>query len=174
LFTKCSKEENRDYRNLIEQSTEQNNQTSIIQAQIPYSTQRLHPLTILPSQTPKANKQPSTAKIPTTTHYSPRLTNPFTMSCNGGSCDNSVGLVPGKRITHNEFVAGWRSKNPNATSEDIAACNKFFEDMIRIGAVRLVAQSTYVMIPEQEFDNKIKEYMESKYSSGCQGGSCQQ
>jgi hypothetical protein len=85
-----------------------------------------------------------------------------------------MGLAPGKRITHNEYVSGWHAKNPNATSEDLAACNKFFEDMIRIGAVRLVAQGTYVMIPGQEFNNKIKEWLESKYSSGCQGGSCQQ
>jgi hypothetical protein len=85
-----------------------------------------------------------------------------------------MGLAPGKRITHNGYVSGWHSNNPNATSEDLAACNKFFEDMIRIGAVRLVAQGTYVMIPEQEFNNKIKEWLESKYSSGFQGGSCQQ
>jgi hypothetical protein len=47
LFTLCSKEiigrvqnkeENRDYRKVIEQSLEQNNRTSINQAQIPYST----------------------------------------------------------------------------------------------------------------------------------------
>lgn len=85
-----------------------------------------------------------------------------------------MGLIPGKRITHNEYVSGWHSKNPNATSEDLAAYNKFFEDMVRIGAVRLAAQSTFVMILEQEFNNKIKEWLESKYSSGCERGSCQQ
>jgi hypothetical protein len=123
--------------------------------QFPFNTCLLHPLIFSPSHQSNHQTQ-NLPSILSQKSHSPTLN--ATMS--------SMGLVPGKRMTQESWVSGFHSTHPQATSEDLATCAQFFQDMVRIGALVPIVSGEYVMIPEQEFMHKVEEWMDSRHGSG--------